>query len=30
VAAHNIILSHAAAVDIYRNKYQVIYLVTTP
>jgi len=24
VAAHNIILSHAAAVDIYRNRYQVI------
>jgi hypothetical protein len=24
VAAHNIILSHAAAVDIYRTKYQVM------
>lgn len=30
VAAHNIILSHAAAVHIYRNKYQVIYLLTRP
>lgn len=28
VAAHNIILSHAAAVNIYRTKYQVYYLVT--
>jgi len=26
VVAHNMILSHAAAVDIYRNKYQVISL----
>lgn len=30
MAAHNIILSHATAVHIYRNKYQVIYLLTRP
>lgn len=27
VAAHNVILSHAAAVDVYRTKYQVSQLV---
>lgn len=26
IAAHNIILSHATAVDIYRKKYQVLWL----
>lgn len=28
VAAHNVILSHAAAVDIYRTKYQVMWMKT--
>lgn len=29
VVAHNIILSHASAVDIYRTKYQVYYSKTS-